>query len=301
MLTIDKLTKTIQQLLNEFRSNIFLDSKKEEDVMRVCMKEINQAWDKELSAFPERKKKKGSVGWKLEKSDRSKHLISIIKRKLLEIGDKNNIIINPACYTGQRARQIAEQLPNFKIIGTDIDPKWNKYWHFFQKINFKKEPKNYKFIKDNIFESKLNLNPEAVVFFGACGSVTDAIMDYAIKNESPILTFRTCCHDNIGGNTVVKKKKSLLNLFFRYKNNYFTKRKEANKGDYFSSTYSKNSYPRSNAVKKLSTSEEYEKIAQNSVDSEICEALIDLDRCCYLIEHDYEVLYKDELFFAERI
>jgi hypothetical protein len=39
-------------------------------------------------------------------------------------------------------------------------------------------------------------------------------------------------------------------------------------------------------------------VAQNSVDSDICRFIIDLDRCLYLRERGYDVLYREELFFA---
>ena len=41
-------------------------------------------------------------------------------------------------------------------------------------------------------------------------------------------------------------------------------------------------------------------IARNSVDSDICRSLIDLDRCLFLQEHGYDVMYREELFFAHR-
>jgi hypothetical protein len=41
-------------------------------------------------------------------------------------------------------------------------------------------------------------------------------------------------------------------------------------------------------------------IARNSADSDICRSLIDLDRCLYLQEHGYDVMYREELFFAHK-
>ena len=42
-------------------------------------------------------------------------------------------------------------------------------------------------------------------------------------------------------------------------------------------------------------------IARSSVDSDICRSLIDLDRCLFLQEKGYDVLYREELFFAHRL
>ncbi len=296
MLTLDTLKRVTQQLLSEFRTG----SSFNDEIVEECLKEISQKWDNQFPDFPVRKMKRGSFIWKFEKGERSKYLIQIIKKSIRKLNNENAVIINPACYTGKRARQIAKILPDSKVIGTDINQTYNNRWHLFQKLIGKKEPKNYQFLKDNIFDSKLNITPEIVVFFGACGSVSDAIMDYAIREKSPLLICRICCPDNIGGNTLIKKKNSLLNLYFRYKNWSFQKKKQANQGDYFSDVYSMNVYPRSNTVKQLSNPEEYRKIAQDSVDNEVCEALINLDRCCYLVEHGYDVVYKDELFFAKK-
>ena len=41
-------------------------------------------------------------------------------------------------------------------------------------------------------------------------------------------------------------------------------------------------------------------MARNSVDSDICRSVIDLDRCLFLQENGYDVLYREELFFAHR-
>ena len=40
--------------------------------------------------------------------------------------------------------------------------------------------RNYRFVRENVYEPDLERRPAAVVFFGACGSVTDGSIDYAI-------------------------------------------------------------------------------------------------------------------------
>ncbi|MCC6323446.1 hypothetical protein IT400_01495 [Candidatus Nomurabacteria bacterium] len=294
-----KISKIAQQLLLAFRDNSFLDFKKEEKILNENLKTLAFEWDKSFGVFPERKMKNGSFLWKFEKAKRSKHLIKILKGVLN--GHRDSTIVNPACYDGKRARQIALNIPHSKVIACDIDPHWNKNQSIFRKLFFKKEPQNYSFIQDDVFNSQIQSNPEVTVFFGACGSVSDAIMDFAIKEKSTYLVCRICCHENIGGNTVVRKRNSLLNFYFRFKNRSFQKKKESKTGYYFSDTYSKSAYPRSNAIKQISNSEEYEKIAQNSIDSSLCATLIDLDRCCYLIEKGYKVFYNDELFVAQKV
>lgn len=41
-------------------------------------------------------------------------------------------------------------------------------------------------------------------------------------------------------------------------------------------------------------------IAKNSYDSDICRAIIDLDRCLFLQENGYDVLYREELLFSHK-
>ena len=72
------------------------------------------------------------------------------------------------------------------------------------------------------------------------------------------------------------------------------------KGYYFSEQYSKNQYQRSKAARGLSNSEEFLQISCNAGDSDICRAIIDLDRYLRLVERGYDVWYREELFVAER-
>ncbi len=79
------------------------------------------------------------------------------------------------------------------MIGTDIDSGLD--W-FCEHVLRSKTPDNYEFKQDNIYNPKVNVMLTAVVFFGACGSLSDAIMDFAIRLNSLYLICRTCCHEN---------------------------------------------------------------------------------------------------------
>lgn len=296
MLSTIELSKTIKELLQIFRNGI-PNIEKEEKIINTCMKGIYKKWDDKFLSFPKNSSKRRTINWELERGKRDKYLINVITKNVTELEGSGNIILNAACVFGRHAKAIARKLKNFNVIGTDINTR--PIWNFFSKL-LRKQPRNYSFIRDDIFKSKLDIKPRAVVFFGACGSVSDGIMDYGIKTKSPFIICRTCCHDNIGGNTKVAKKSSFLNFFFRFKNWYYEKRKKANEGDYFSGKYSSQAYPRSTIVKQLSNTKEYMELAKNSVNSDICRILIDLDRCCHLIENGYSVLYKEELFFAHK-
>jgi hypothetical protein len=160
----------------------------------------------------------------------------------------------------------------------------------------------HRFVRENIFKPDLQRSPAVVTFWGACGSVTDGCMDYAIATASPFLICRSCCHDNIGGNTEIVTRRTPINAFFRWKNRSFARMKRKAKWEdyYFSRRYLADAYPRSAAARELMDSETIIGIARSSPDSDVCRSLIDLDRCLYLRERGYDVLYREELFFAHR-
>jgi len=163
-------------------------------------------------------------------------------------------------------------------------------------------PVNYSFVKDDIFNPQLNVQPTAVVFFGACGAVSDGAIDYAIESGASYLMCRTCCHDNIGGNVTVTARSNHVNRFFRFKNWAYDRMRRVPKyaGFYFSPTYERPAYPRSTVGRQLSTTDEFLAVARDSPDSDICRAVIDLDRYLYLEERGFRVEYQGELLVAER-
>jgi hypothetical protein len=212
---------------------------------------------------------------------------------------EKHTIVNPATVFGRHARALARQLPDHEIIGSDIEPGLNRLYRL---VSWWKYPnlKNYRFERENIFEPDLSRRPVAVTFYGACGAVTDGCMDYAIGVEAPFLLCRSCCHDNIGGNTDIVRRPNNLNRFFVWKNRVFRRIKRMDNGQYFSDSHTKHAYPRSRAAREIMDSDTIIEVARNSVDSDICRSLIDLDRCLFLQENGYDVLYREELFFAHR-
>ena len=72
-------------------------------------------------------------------------------------------------------------------------------------------------------------------------------------------------------------------------------------GFYFSPQYAASAYPRSVSGRRLSDTEEFLAVARDSADSDICRAIIDLDRCLHLVERGFRVEYQGELFVADRL
>lgn len=245
-------------------------------------------WNNKFPDFPDNTKK----------SHLDRYLKEIIIKTLKN--KKDYIILNPCCVFGRHARILGENLPESQIIGTDIRSYFNFIYEKIPNTLRIKTPKNYKFIQDDIFNPKLSINPDVIVFFGACGSLTDAAMDYGIKTKSKYLIFRTCCHDNICGNIKINKKSSNINRLYRIKNLMYSIHKHHNTGSYFSEKYQLKDYPRSKIGKKLISKKEYLTLIQDSMNNPLFNTIIDLDRCLYLNEKGYNTLYRDRLFFLER-
>ena len=163
-------------------------------------------------------------------------------------------------------------------------------------------PWNFTFVKDNIFAPRFEVQPTAVVFFGACGAVSDGALDYAIASGAKYVMCRICCHDNIGGNVTVTARPSPVNRFFRFKNRVYDRIRKVPKynGFFFSPDYTPNAYPRSTAGRHLSNMDEFLAVARESADSDICRVIIDLDRYLHLTEQGFRVEYQGELLVAER-
>lgn len=286
-------------LLGEFRSGRIADRKAERHALDKYMKELSTRWDREFPGFPNERHLYASLGGIRRRGVRDVYLKKIIAGLLdadgVDCGDRT--IVNPACVFGRHARDLASHLKRFRVIATDIDPAFNR---LYERLLRRRNPDNYEFVQDDIFAPKLKATPTAVVFFGACGSVSDGAIDYAINTKCPYLICRTCCHDNIGGNTTITKRFNALNWTFRLKNLVHARRREKGRGDYFSQKYSREHYPTSEATRSLTDSDEFMEASRNSVDSDICRTIIDLDRYLRLAEARYNVWYKGEMFVAHK-
>lgn len=285
-------------LLGAFRSGNIGHRKLEREAVDCHLAELSECWEQRFPGFPAPRSPYASFRGARQRGTRDSYLrtviISLLAREEQDFAEK--IVVNPACVFGRHARHLASRLKSFRVVGTDINPALDR---LFRYLMFGRNPENYEFRKDDIFRPELEVKPAAVVFFGACGSVSDAAIDYAINSRASYLMCRTCCHDNIGGNTTIERRFTALNWFFRLKNRYYSKIREKRTGAYFSDRYSREQYPRSEAARELSSSDEFMKISQHSVDSDICRAIIDLDRCLRLAERGYRVWHRGELFVAE--
>lgn len=291
--------KALTGLLDEFARGNIVDPKLERQGLDRHARELSERWDQRFPGFPEKYFPFTSFRGEYYRGKRDEYLKKIITQLVIRHDNAHKTIVNPACAFGRHTRDLALRLKACRVIGTDIDPNWNR---MYERIRGGRNPENFEFIRDNIFDPQLDVTPTAVVFFGACGSVSDGIIDYAIEPHSPYLMCRTCCHDNIGGNTEITRRFTYLSLYFRFKNWGMCRmrRKKKYAGFYFSGKYSQAHYPRSKAARSVSNSDGFLEVSRNSVESDICRAIIDLDRYLRLVEQGYNVWYKGELFVAEK-
>lgn len=286
-------------VLGEFRRGNITNNRNHRQRLRKHLKKLSERWDQRFPGFPGIRFPCSSLIGVCLTWARDRHLKKIITRLLQSEGlyQQNRVIVNPACVFGRHARDLASRLKSYQVIGTDISPKFD--W-LYEHLLIGGSPPNYEFKQEDIFNPQVQEEPTAVVFFGACGSVSDGAMDYGVESDALYLIFRTCCHDNIGGNTEIAGRFTVLNVNFRIKNFVYSRKREKKTGEYFSDRYSKNHYPRSNAARGLSDSDEFKEVCRNSVESDICRAIIDLDRYLYLVERGYRVWFKGDLFVARR-
>jgi hypothetical protein len=296
---LDVGLKALAGLLHEFGKGSIIDPRAEREGLERHAKELSERWEDRFPGFPQQYFPFTSFRGEYYRGKRDAHLKNIIVQLLTAHDRADNTIVNPACVFGRHTRDLALRLPACRTIGTDIFPLWNRIYTL---VSRRRTPDNVQFIQDNIFAPQLDVTPTAVVFFGACGSVSDGAIDYAVDSGSPYLACRTCCHDNIGGNTDITARPTFMNWFFRLKNRSFSRlrKKEKYADFYFSDKYPQHEYPRSEAARGVSNSDQFAEVSRDSVDSDICRAIIDLDRYLYLMERGYKVWYRGELFVAER-
>ena len=288
---------TMENLLREVQQGRIADKKRilEEKTIKTSFAEIFASWDKVFPPFPKCRFRRRTVARLLIRGPRDAYLRDIITSCAQLADQPKRLIINHAAVVGRHAKILARALPRFEVLATDIESTPPAIYNLFSKT-----PKNYQFLVENIFKPNLNRRPSIVVFFGACGSLTDASMQYTIDVNSPFLICRSCCHDNTGRNMEFVKRWAPINWFASLKNIKFSYLMRKTPGAFFNDCYDKTAYPRSKVAKAKMSTETFMNIVRNCVDSDICRFIIDLDRCLYLQEHGYHVMYREELFFAHK-
>ena len=284
----------MEGLLGEFRAGNIGERGLEKIGLGRHLGELSRRWGEKFPGLPEEPFAYSSFKGISRKGRRDEYLKRIIVKLLA--GCEGGMIVNPACVWGRHSRDLARRLRALNVIGSDIQGAWDwVYGH----MPWTRTPANYQFRRDDIFEPKVQVEPSAVVFFGACASLSDAAMDYAIGSHCPLLVGRTCCHAMIGGNIETVKPDFVSRLFLFLMAKRLARLREKPDGRYFSPRYSAEHYPRSETAKRLTNSKEVIEVARNAVSSDICRSIIDLDRYLHLAEAGYDVWYRAEMFVSQ--
>ncbi|UCG57490.1 MAG: hypothetical protein JSU70_21820 [Phycisphaerales bacterium] len=288
----------MEGLLGEFRAGNIYERGLEKIGLKRHLGELSRRWDEKFAGLLAEPSAYSSSKGLPPQGRRDEYLKRIIVG-LLE-GSEGGMIVNPACVWGRHSRDLARRLRGLNVVGSDIRGAWD--W-LYGHIPWTRTPANYQFMRDDIFNPKVQGAPSAVVSFGACASLSDAAMDYAIGSHCPLLVCRACCHLYIGGNTDIVKRPDFWNRVSRFQHFIFAKRlaklRERADGHYFSRKYSAEHYPRSETAKRLTNSKEVIEVARDALSSDICRSIIDLDRYLHLAEAGYDVWYRAEMFIAQ--
>ena len=269
----------------------------EESAIAAALSDHHSAWRAVFPSLP-RSPVVTSTVWEMTlRGKKDAYLRKLIVSALQGLRAEAGPVINPVADFGKHARALARDLPARKVLATDIDANLNRFYSILYRITHRAQ-RNYTFARESIFSPTYGRSPSAVVFFGACGSLMDAAMDYAIAETAPLLMCRACCHENIGCCTDLARYPTWLNFFFWIKNRAFEIYKARNRGCYFSSNYGQDAYPRSATASAVSSPKELHEVARNTLESNICRSIIDLDRCLRLRESGYDVLYERGIFYG---
>ncbi|MHC4533745.1 MAG: hypothetical protein ACYS6K_07320 [Planctomycetota bacterium] len=209
----------MEGLLGEFRSGNIGQGGDEKGRLKRHLGEISRRWDEKFPGLSEEPFAYSSFK-DITRSGRQDEYLKGIIVGLLE-GSEGGMIVNPVCVWGRHSRGLARRLPDWKVFGTDIHPA---YEQLNNHLPWSRTPSNYEFKKDDIFNPKVQGEPSAMVSFGACASLSDAVMDYAIESHCPLLVCRACCHVYIGGNIDIVKRPDFWNRVSRFINFIWAKR-----------------------------------------------------------------------------
>ena len=140
----------MEGLLGEFRAGNIGQPGVEKARLRRHLGELSWRWDERFSWLSEEPLAYSSCKGIARPGRRDEYLKGIIV-KLLE-GSRGGLIVNPVCVWGRHSRDLARRLAGFTVIGTDINPRFDRFYNLLPHC---RTPSNYEFKKDDIFNPKV--------------------------------------------------------------------------------------------------------------------------------------------------
>lgn len=229
---------------------------------------------------------------------------TLLKRVIVDLAEHvpgEFAVLNHCSVFGRHGRELARRLQRATVIAADVSPTWERLFRLYEWLQSRPPPSNYRFTRENVYDSALNVRPVIVCFFGACGSLSDGVIDLGVQLGARYLVGRACCHCNVAMNlSLDNPNRSLWSLGHRVKNQVY--RYYHNRfGHYFDPRFDAEAYPRSGFARRRLDPGHMLACARHAVDCRVCRVLIDVDRLLHLEESGYRVLaYQNSMFVAER-
>lgn len=229
---------------------------------------------------------------------------TILKRVIVELLEHvpgEFAVLNHCSVFGRHGRELARRLERATVIAADVSPTWERLFRLYEWLQSRPPAPNYRFVRDNVYDSELDVHPVIVCFFGACGTLADGVIDLGVRLGARYIVGRACCHCNVAMNLSIDSlRHSLGNFTHRVKNriyHYCHKRF----GYYFDPRFDAEAYPRSGFARRQLGPGDMIACARHAVDCRVCRVLIDVDRLLRLEESGYRILaYRQSMFVAER-
>lgn len=227
-----------------------------------------------------------------------------LKRVIVELADRvpgELAVVNHCSVFGRHGRELARRLDRATVIAADVSPTWERLFHLYEWLQARPPPRNYRFVRENVYQSEIDVRPDIVCFFGACGTLADGVIDLAVRLAARYIVGRACCHDNIAMNLSIDSLHySMWNVGHRIKNQVY-RYCHSQYGYYFDPRFDARTYPRSSFARRRFGPRHMLAHARHAVDCRFCRVLIDVDRLLRLEESGYRVLgYRESMFIAER-
>jgi hypothetical protein len=244
------------------------------------------------------------AGYRVQRLRAREQCDAILKRAivdLLELVPGDLAVVNHCSVFGRHGRELARRLGRATVIAADVSSTWERLFRLSERLRGRPRVPNYRFVRDNVYDSVLDVRPLLVCFFGGCGTLADGVIDLGVRLRARYIVGRACCHCNVAMNLAIESvRHSLWGIAHRIKNRIYRYCHER-WGYYFDPRFGAAAYPRSDFARRRFGPGDILACARHAVACRACRVLIDVDRMLQLEETGYRVLaYRDGMFIAEQ-
>src|SRR4029078_6115815 len=98
--------------------------------------------------------------------------------------DAPGVVLTPCCVFARHGQHIARRLPAATVVASDIVSTWQRLFQGYSTLRLRRPPSNFRFDVQSVYDIEPARAPLAVVFFGGCGSMTDAAFRLAVGSHA---------------------------------------------------------------------------------------------------------------------